>query len=86
MNSCRGEDEGAPGVFTHGKGLVESPDEGVEVRGVRRGRGGLGCDGKGDGASRVDSREKPKGRRQLDSRRTRAAMSGKVAAIVRASG
>ena len=30
--------------------------------------------------------EKPKGRRQFDSRRTRAAMSGKVEAIVRASG
>jgi len=30
--------------------------------------------------------ENPKGRRQFDSRRTRAAMSGKVAAMVRASG
>jgi len=30
--------------------------------------------------------EKPRGRRQLESRRTRAAMSGKVAAMVRASG
>jgi len=30
--------------------------------------------------------EKPKGRRQFDSRRTRAAMSGKVEAIVGASG
>ena len=30
--------------------------------------------------------EKPKGRRLFDSRRTRAAMSGKVAAMVRASG
>jgi len=30
--------------------------------------------------------EKPKGRRQFDSRRTRAAMAGKVAAMVRASG
>jgi len=29
---------------------------------------------------------KPRGRRQFDSRRTRAAMSGKVAAMVRASG
>ena len=30
--------------------------------------------------------EKPRGRRQSDSHRTRAAMSGKVATIVRASG
>ena len=30
--------------------------------------------------------EKPKGRRQFDSRRTRAGMSGKVAAMVRVSG
>jgi len=30
--------------------------------------------------------EKPRGNRQVDSRRTRAAMSGKVAAMVRASG
>ena len=30
--------------------------------------------------------EKPRGRRQLESRRRRAAMSGKVAALVRVSG
>ena len=38
-------------------------------------------------ASRVFTvAERPRGRRQLESRRTRAAISGKVAAIARASG
>jgi len=80
-----GEDELGPGIFTHGEGLVKGPGEGLKVGGVGRGRCCLDSDGERDGPRKFTDTEKPCGRRQLDSRRTRAAMSGKVAAIAVAS-
>ena len=61
MNGSRGEDEGAPGVFTYREGLIEGPGEGVEIGGVRGGRGCFVSDGQGDGAMRVDSSREAKG-------------------------
>jgi len=55
LNSCGGEDEGAPGVVPYWEGLVEGPGEGVKVRGVRGGGGGFVGDGQRDGATRVNS-------------------------------
>jgi len=34
LNGSRGEDEGAPGVFTYWEGLIEGAGEGFEVGGV----------------------------------------------------
>jgi len=41
LNSCGGEDKGAPGVLTYRERLVECPCEGVEIWGVGGGGGGL---------------------------------------------
>jgi len=54
-NGSRGEDEGAPGVFSYREGLIEGPGEGVEIGGVRGGGGCFVGDGQGQGATRVDS-------------------------------
>jgi len=61
LNGSRGEDEGAPGVFTYWEGLIEGRGEGVEVGGVRGGGGGLVGNGQGDGATRVDTSGEAKG-------------------------
>ena len=81
-----GEDEGAPGVFTYWEGLIEGPSEGVKVGGVRGGGGALSVTVSEPEPRGSTVAEKPRGRMKFDARRTRAAMSGKVAAKVRASG
>ena len=61
MDGSRGENEGAPGVFTYWEGLVEGPGEGVKIWGVRGGGGGFVGDGQGDRAARVDGCREAKG-------------------------
>jgi len=60
LNGSGGEDEGTSGVFTYWEGLIGGPGEGVEVRGVGGGAGGLVGDGQRDGATRVDSSREAK--------------------------
>ena len=81
-----GEDQGAPGVVPNRERLVKGPCEGVEVRGVGRGRSSLVSTVREIAPQGLTVAEKPSGRRLLDSRRMRAAISGKVAAIAGASG
>jgi len=48
LHSCRSEDQGAPGVFTHRERLVECPGNGDKVWGVGPCRSGLVGDREGD--------------------------------------
>jgi len=61
LNSCGGEDEGAPRVLPYLKRLVECSGEGIKIRGVRGGGGGSVGDGQRDGASGVDSSRETQG-------------------------
>jgi len=86
LYSGGGEDKLGPGVFIHGEGLVEGPSEGLKVGGVRHCWCSLGGNCEEIALWTFTEAQKPRGRRQLDSQRTRAAMSEKVAAIAGASG
>jgi len=78
LYSGGGEDELGPGAFIHGEGLVEGPSEGLKVGGVRHCWCSLGGNCEEIALWTFTEAQKPRGRRQLDSQRTRAAMSGRL--------
>ena len=61
LNRGGGEDKQGPRVFSHGKGLIEAPDEVVEVGAIRCGGHCPVCYSKGHGSAGVYRRGESKG-------------------------
>ena len=81
LHSCWRLGKRKPGIVSDGEGLVEAAGESIEVRGVGFSWGVGVSASEGDGVWVVNFCMKPLGRRQLDSVREAAAMSGKEAAM-----